>query len=302
MQYNYKMKKIIFLFFILTFSVNALTAQAQTRGKGYKQLSTEEYNNISLSVLKYEDSQPEKFIGWPDKMIPMPGNQGLEDACIGWSLGYAAMSISLAYKNNWSVYTPSGEVDAMKVMSPAYLYNSTNDGKDTAVNIVETFEFVKTNGAVPWAYFPYVDGQYNVTPPDSLKKIAADYRISDYSRIELEPQAFKNHLLSGYPIVISILVYNGMGQDGADAYQNKIPFFFEEYESENDFEGGHAVCIIGYDDTMVTPYGNGAFLAQNSWGNEWGTGGRFYIPYDVLGKNIPGTQVPYIPNAFIIKM
>jgi hypothetical protein len=296
------MKKIIFLLIILFLSVNISLAQTKSRGKGYKQLTTEEYNNTSLSVLKTADSQPEKFIGWPDKMIPLPGNQGSEDACIGWSLGYAAMSISLAYKNNSTVYTPNGEVDAMKVMSPAYLYNSINDGKDTSVNIIETLEFAKTNGAVPWAYFPYVDGQYNVTPPDSLKKIAANYRISDYARIELTPQAFKNHLLNGYPIVISIIVYNGMGQNGTDAYENKIPFIFEEYPSENDIDGGHAVCIIGYDDTMVTPYGNGAFIAQNSWGIEWGSSGRFYIPYDILGKNIPGLNFPYIPNAFIIKM
>jgi C1A family cysteine protease len=47
----------------------------------------------------------------------------------------------------------------------------------------------------------------------------------------------------------------------------------------------HAIDIVGWDDTydrnnfpMPAP-GNGAFIAQNSWGSNWGEGGYFYISY-----------------------
>ena len=39
--------------------------------------------------------------------------------------------------------------------------------------------------------------------------------------------------------------------------------------------GGHAMCIIGYDDRME----GGAFQIMNSWGNDWGQNGIAYVRY-----------------------
>ena len=40
--------------------------------------------------------------------------------------------------------------------------------------------------------------------------------------------------------------------------------------------GGHAVCIVGYDDTKQW------FILRNSWGSQWGDGGYFYLPYEYI--------------------
>jgi len=42
--------------------------------------------------------------------------------------------------------------------------------------------------------------------------------------------------------------------------------------------GGHALCVIGYDDYKDEK--NGAFQIMNSWGEEWGKKGIFWISYN----------------------
>ncbi|MCK5128198.1 MAG: hypothetical protein KAR42_18220, partial [candidate division Zixibacteria bacterium] len=65
-------------------------------------------------------------------------------------------------------------------------------------------------------------------------------------------------------------------------YYNKSTFgYYNDYETDTD----HAVAIVGWDDNYsksnfnITPSGNGAFIARNSWGTDWGENGYFYISY-----------------------
>ncbi|MCP4218348.1 MAG: hypothetical protein GY765_27170 [bacterium] len=57
-------------------------------------------------------------------------------------------------------------------------------------------------------------------------------------------------------------------------------FYNNGYTSTN-----HAISLVGWDDSFSasnfpdTPAGNGAFIARNSWGTDWGESGYFYISY-----------------------
>lgn len=47
-------------------------------------------------------------------------------------------------------------------------------------------------------------------------------------------------------------------------------------EGGGDTEGGHAVCLVGFDE--------GGIVIRNSWGEEWGHGGDAYIPNRIARK------------------
>lgn len=60
------------------------------------------------------------------------------------------------------------------------------------------------------------------------------------------------------------------------------------YEEVDDFEGpqsNHIVVLVGWDDNysknnfIKTPPGDGAWIIQNSWGEEWGDHGYYYVSY-----------------------
>ncbi|MGN1363678.1 MAG: C1 family peptidase [Methanobrevibacter sp.] len=63
-------------------------------------------------------------------------------------------------------------------------------------------------------------------------------------------------------------------------YLNGYNYYYNGHSSAN-----HAVTIVGWDDIYskdhfsYTPEGNGAWIVKNSWGNNWGNNGYFYVSY-----------------------
>lgn len=57
------------------------------------------------------------------------------------------------------------------------------------------------------------------------------------------------------------------------------------YQGNGDIFPNHAICIVGWDDNYSRdnfndlPMDNGAYIAKNSWGTEFGDEGYFYISY-----------------------
>ncbi len=80
----------------------------------------------------------------------------------------------------------------------------------------------------------------------------------------------------------------------------KVYSDFYEYESgvysytSGNYEGGHAVLLVGYDDT------DQCFIVKNSWGTGWGEQGYFRIDYSMVADpkiKFANTALAYLGTA-----
>ena len=73
--------------------------------------------------------------------------------------------------------------------------------------------------------------------------------------------AMQRSLLINGPFVLALPVYDSSRSD---------------FWNGSNFEGGHAVACVGYDEQGL--------IIRNSWGSLWGSGGYCTLPYSQLGK------------------
>lgn len=205
------------------------------------------------------------------RFAPSPGNQGQQGSCVAWSSAYGARTILEAT-------TTGANPDNIK-FSPSFLYNQIGLDGCQGSYIIRAMENMTQTGSLPFGEFPYTDQDCSRQPSATLKQEAAQYRMLGFTRLtkgdnvnNLDLYAIKEHLAKDVPVVIGMMVggsfmQNMMGQDvwhPTDDDYNMMGF------------GGHAMCVIGYDDRKE----GGAFQILNSWGPEWGQNGVAFVRYN----------------------
>ena len=204
------------------------------------------------------------------KFAPDPGNQGQQGSCVAWSSAYAARTILES--------SSTGQNANQLVFSPSFLYNQIGLDGCQGSYIIRAMESMTKVGSVPFAEFPYDENDCSTQPPGSLKREAQQFRMLGFTRLtdgdnveKLDIYGIKEHLAKDVPVVIGMMVGGSFMQDmmGQEVW----------HPSGSDYNmmgfGGHAMCVIGYDDRKE----GGAFLIQNSWGPEWGINGRGWVRY-----------------------
>lgn len=219
-----------------------------------------------------KDPLPERFT--LERFAPQRRNQGQQGSCVAWASGYAARSI---------VQAEATKADPNSTaFSPSYLYNQIKlDGNDCQGSyILRAMENMQKGGILPFSQFAYTDENCSKLPSDQQKEQAQQYRIKGFQRLsvsgddqEVDLVAMKQQLSHGAPVVIGMMVGGTFMQEmmGQDTWT----------PDQSDYQragfGGHAMCVIGYDDFK---FGNeGGFQLMNSWGPEWGNNGTAWVRY-----------------------
>jgi Papain family cysteine protease len=84
----------------------------------------------------------------------------------------------------------------------------------------------------------------------------------------------KRRLRLGAPIVAGYQVNQAVAKFHSDARTCEAHgFLLPPFSASPQAESGHAVLILGFDDSI------GCFIARNSWGEAWGVGGHFLVRY-----------------------
>ncbi len=209
----------------------------------------------SVSLLRYA----------PDRK-----NQGKQGSCVAWSSAYAARTI---------LQSTSTRTDPNSTaFSPSFLYNNIGLDGCQGSYIIRAMEFMQQKGAVAFNAFPYDEDNCSRQPGNDLYAQAASYKIHGFNRLtedaavsNLNLRAIKEHLAKDAPVVIGMMVGGSFMQD---MLGQKVWHPTGSDNSQMGF-GGHAMCIIGYDDRME----GGAFQIMNSWGPEWGENGVAWVRY-----------------------
>lgn len=114
----------------------------------------------------------------------------------------------------------------------------------------------------------------NVEPSQDAQTEAKLYPVHEYSRLIADDIVtnIKQSVAAGIPVMTSIKVNKQFSYLNGDWKKH-------DWNPAVDFIGAHQVLIMGYNDESQR------FLALNSWGNRWGDGGFFGIPYSRMGKD-----------------
>jgi hypothetical protein len=201
----------------------------------------------------------------PDRL-----NQGQQGSCVAWSSAYAARSILYARQ--------SGEDPDNNAFSPSFLYNQIGLDGCQGSYIIRAMEFMKDKGAVPLKQFPYDETECSTQPNQYQLQSAEQFRTKGYNRLsqstdenKVDMLAVKQNLAQGAPVVIGMMV-GGTFMQPMLGQKVWIP---EASDYDMSGFGGHAMCVIGYDDYLE----GGAFQIMNSWGPEWGENGLGWVRY-----------------------
>jgi C1A family cysteine protease len=146
--------------------------------------------------------------------------------------------------------------------------------EDSGATIRDAIKAGVKYGVADEAVWPYNIAQFTANPPTTVWSAAATHKVTSYHSIaDGDIETMKAALASGLLVGFGFQVYDYfMSADMAKRAILPVPGASEQ------LQGGHAVCLVGYDDAKKM------FLVRNSWGAGWGLAGYFWMAYDYVAN------------------
>jgi C1A family cysteine protease len=271
------MKNIFLIFGLLIFYLSLGKLEAQQFGTGCK-LDPEAYQKVPLSAPLMRGD----YAGLPSRIslrsyAPIPQNQGAFGTCVGWSTAYSARTIMMANQQNQN----NEEWINKNALSPFFIYEQAKSVNDVycqeGTSLPNALDIIKQIGVVRYNEFGNQCGQV-IT--GNMEKKAMQFKIRDYKRL-FEPEMknkipfIKKSLAENKPVIIGI-------QCCAESFLNAkgVKIWKLQATDNANPSGGHALTVIGYDDTIE----GGAVELMNSWGTAWGDQGFIWMKYEDFNK------------------
>jgi hypothetical protein len=252
--------------------------------------NAEKYDNLPA----YE---PQKSQGFANTVLPSrlsyrsycPAvlSQGQVSTCVGWATSYALLST----QQNILMGETSFYRKQVRVMDPNFVYaliRNYNDGWcQKGTNMGDAMEVLYNNGSKPLLTPPWLSCN-SVSEFDKFAlAIASIYTINNYYKLNINSDlvsSLKYALYNKKPVAVGMNVTKSFSTGSGMSYGKWSP------SSSEQIAGGHAMCIVGYDDTK---YG-GSFELMNSYGTEFGDNGFVWISYADMKK--------YMQEAYLIEL
>lgn len=204
------------------------------------------------------------------RFAPDRGDQGQQGSCVAWSCAYGAQTVLTAA----ATHQDPNQIR----FSPSYLYNQIKLDGCQGSYLQRAMETMSSNGGVPLSDYPYSDQDCDREPSSTDKQKGKQNVIHGFSRLtngdnisKISVRAIKEHLAKDAPVAIGMMVGQSFMQDmmGRELWQPS------GMDASQVGMGGHAMCVIGYDDRKF----GGAFQIMNSWGSQWGKNGVAWVRY-----------------------
>lgn len=260
------MKKITLLFTLL-WSISAFS-QGHFKSKSFNKKG--EFFKRTRSIVP-ESKSLLKYASYPH--LQAGGTCVSHSVAQGMNILFAQHRKSTNKKEN-SIYS----------FSPYFNYISNVDDFNKGMFTDECLESVKNIGiplignAELLNYYPFSKDTLNSISKLSksnekkLMQNAANFKLKKWEKVN-NIDALKESISRGFPVVIGIDHMLGVGLEYISNCDTDTCLWSIDESVRNNYYG-HAVLITGYDDKIQ------AVEVLNSWGNNWGNNGVFWIKYE----------------------
>lgn len=146
-----------------------------------------------------------------------------------------------------------------------------NVSSDSGAYLRDGVKSLSKVGVCHETVWPYDVSTFTEKPLDKCYDEATKNTAKEYARVPQTVEDMKACIAAGFPFVFGFAVLSSFFSEEVSQTGNMPMPQPEDYVL-----GGHAVQACGYDDEKQV------MIVRNSWGEEWGDKGYFYMPYDYI--------------------